>query len=108
MISFAITSASDYSRHVLCDVRNPEKTGHGSLSGHPGRGELEIVRGPRRSVVCCALATSPLRLLLPANHGQAAWIYTATYGGGLVDGDSMSLGVTVGPGASAFLSTQAS
>jgi urease accessory protein len=45
---------------------------------------------------------------MPANHGHAAWIYTSTYGGGLVDGDSMSLHVNVGPGASAFLSTQAS
>jgi urease accessory protein len=55
-----------------------------------------------------ALATSPLRLLTPANHGHAAWIYTSTYGGGLVDGDAISLRATVGQGATAFLSTQAS
>ena len=29
----------------------------------------------------------PLRLLTPANHGHAAWVYTSSYGGGLVDGD---------------------
>jgi urease accessory protein len=58
--------------------------------------------------VCRALATSPLRLLTPANHGRAAWIYTSTYGGGLVDGDAMSLHVSVGSGASAFIATQAS
>lgn len=74
----------------------------------PGLGELDVVLGPRRSVVTRALATSPLRLLTPANHGHAAWVYTSTYGGGLVDGDAISLRVAVGPGASAFVSTQAS
>jgi urease accessory protein len=54
-----------------------------------------------------AFATSPLRLLTPANHGRAAWIYTSTYGGGLVDGDRISLHARVEQGAAAFLSTQA-
>jgi len=59
-------------------------------------------------MVSRARATSPLRLLTPANHGDAAWIYTSTYGGGLVDGDVISLRVHVEQGAAAFLSTQAS
>jgi urease accessory protein len=59
-------------------------------------------------VVSRALAMSPLRLLTPANHGHAAWIYSSTYGGGLVDGDDISLRVRVGHTAAAFLSTQAS
>ena len=54
------------------------------------------------------MAESPLRLLTPANHGHAAWIYSSTYGGGLVDGDAISLHVNVGRRACAFLSTQAS
>jgi urease accessory protein len=54
-----------------------------------------------------AFATSPLRLLTPANHGEAAWIYQSSYGGGLVDGDSIDLDVTVAPAATAFVSTQA-
>jgi urease accessory protein len=74
----------------------------------PGRGELEVTLGPHRSIVSRALATSPLRLLMPLNHGHAAWVYTSTYGGGLVDGDAISLHVSVGPGAAAFVSTQAS
>jgi urease accessory protein len=45
---------------------------------------------------------------MPGNHGDAAWIYTSTYGGGLVDGDVISLRVRVAQGAAAFLSTQAS
>jgi urease accessory protein len=55
-----------------------------------------------------AYAVSPLRLLTPTNHGRAAWIYTSSFGGGLVDGDRIELDVDVGEGASAYLSTQAS
>ena len=59
-----------------------------------------------RSVVCRAYATSPLRLLTPKNHGHAAWIYTSSHGGGLVDGDDVAVQASVGTGATAFLSTQ--
>jgi urease accessory protein len=69
---------------------------------------LSVVRCGARSVIERAYASSPLRLLNPGNHGRAAWVYTSTYGGGLVDGDHTALSVTVGPGAAAFLSTQAS
>ena len=67
-----------------------------------------MIRGHERSVVAQAFATSPLRVLTPRNHGHAAWIYTSSYGGGLVDGDDIALGVTVGRDACAFLATQAS
>jgi urease accessory protein len=73
-----------------------------------GRGVLRVGPGPGRSVVTQAFATSPLRLLTPANHGRAAWIFTSTYGGGLVDGDRISLHATVEQEAFAFVSTQAS
>ena len=74
-----------------------------------GRGELTVVRAPDgRSVVSRAYATSPLRLLMPRNHGHAAWVYTSSYGGGLVDGDRLVLDIDVGAGAAAFVSSQAS
>lgn len=57
-------------------------------------------------MVRSAYATSPLRLLTPKNHGHAAWIYTSSYGGGLVDGDAITIQATIGTGATAFLSTQ--
>ncbi len=80
----------------------------GATAAH-GRGELAVVRGREgRSVVTRAYATSPLRLLTPKNHGSAAWIYTSSYGGGLVDGDRIELDLDIGPGAAAFVSTQAS
>lgn len=74
-----------------------------------GRGELTVVRAPDgRSVVSRAYATSPLRLLMPKNHGHAAWVYTSSYGGGLVDGDRIVLDIDVGAGAAAYVSSQAS
>jgi urease accessory protein len=61
-----------------------------------------------KTVVATAFAASPLRLLTPANHGNAAWVFLASLGGGLLDGDRIDVEVDVGEGASALLGTQAS
>ena len=74
----------------------------------PGHGVLAVARVAGRSVVVERRAASPLRLLCPSNAGVAAWTYTSTFGGGLVDGDDVHLGVTVGDRAQALLATQAS
>jgi len=74
----------------------------------PGHGWFEVERSGTRSVVTRALAGSPLRLLMPANHGHAAWIYTSSFGGGLVDGDHTRLAIGVGRDATAFVTTQSS
>jgi urease accessory protein len=75
----------------------------------PGRGSIEVcATRDGRSVVSRAFAASPLRLLTPRNHGRAAWIYSSSFGGGLVDGDRVELDIDVHGGASAYLSTQAS
>src|SRR5262245_13535398 len=74
----------------------------------PGGGAIAAIRDGRRTVVSRAYASSPLKLLMPRNHGHAAWVYTSTYGGGLVDGDDIALRVDVDAGATLFLSTQAS
>ncbi len=73
-----------------------------------GVGHIEVTRSAGRSLVTRAYATSPLRLLTPRNHGDAAWIYAASYGGGLLGGDRVAMSVRVEGGARAFLSTQAS
>jgi urease accessory protein len=78
------------------------------VSGRPGTGILEIERARAGSVVARARAHSPLRLLMPRSYGEAAWVYTGSYGGGLLGGDHLELTVRVGTGARAFLSTQAS
>jgi urease accessory protein len=74
----------------------------------PGRASLraELVAG--RSAFVERRARSPLRLLCPANAGTAAWAYTSSFGGGLVDGDDVRLAVAVGPGAEALVTTQGS
>lgn len=74
----------------------------------PGTGALRVSRGKSRSHVSRAFAVSPLRVLTPLNHGRAAWIYTSTFGGGLLDGDSIRINVEIDAGAYAYLSTQAS
>ena len=55
-----------------------------------------------------AFATSPLKLLNPRATDRAAWVYTATYGGGLVGGDAIRLTIDVESGARAALATQSS
>jgi len=74
----------------------------------PGRASLraELVAG--RSAFVERRARSPLRLLCPANAGTAAWAYTSSFGGGLVDADDIRLGIEVGPGAEALVTTQGS
>jgi urease accessory protein len=103
MPSFASISASSPASDVPQTV--PFTHHHAS----PGRGSIEVrARSDGRSVVTRAFARSPLRLLTPGNHGRAAWIYTSSFGGGLVDGDRIELDIDVHSGASVYLSTQAS
>ena len=77
-----------------------------------GRGEarpearLSFLRAGARTVIETAFAESPLRLLTPKNHGRAAWTYTSTLGGGMVDGDAIRLRVHVREGAAAVLASQ--
>jgi urease accessory protein len=73
-----------------------------------GTGRLRFTRVADRTVATRAFAASPLKLLQPRNGGHAAWVYASTYGGGLVDGDRLSLDIDVGAGAAAVVSTQAS
>jgi urease accessory protein len=72
----------------------------------PGRGVLALEHQGRGTIVRAARANSPLKLLLPRNHGHGAWAYMASFGGGLVDGDSVHLEVDVGERATGLLSTQ--
>jgi len=74
--------------------------------GRAGFARLAFERSGPRTVVRTALAHSPLRLLTPRNHGHAAWAYTSTLGGGLVDGDHVALEVDAGPGATALVASQ--
>ena len=70
------------------------------------RGHLAFRQAGTGTAVETAYAESPLRFLTPRNHGTAAWAYTSTLGGGLVNGDRLALDIAVGPGARAFVSSQ--
>ena len=53
----------------------------------PGIARLAFERAGHtgRTAISTAFATSPLRILMPRNHGHAAWVFLASLGGGLVD-----------------------
>ncbi len=69
---------------------------------------VTVERVGRQSHVTCVLSSSPLRVLTPSNHGEAAWLFLSSLGGGFVGGDALALDVRVGDGATAWLSSQAS
>jgi urease accessory protein len=81
----------------------PSKEGSSLRQGH---GVLRFSRTGPSTSVSHAFANSPLRLLLPKNHGHAAWAYLSSLGGGLVEGDEIDLHVVVDQRASAFVSSQ--
>jgi len=67
---------------------------------------IEVVDG--HSVVTSDRGSAPLKLLCPSRRGPAAWVYTSSFGGGLVAGDVIDLSMNIGPQAQAVLTTQAS
>ena len=93
-------------------MHGAEPTGAVGLSnistGVAGRGALTFSRVGDRTAVRRAFSTSPLKLLNPRYHGSAAWIYLASYGGGLVGGDALQLDIEVQRGAAAVIATQSS
>ena len=70
------------------------------------QGRLSFERSGAATAVSQAYAESPLKLLTPQNHGDAAWAYLGTLGGGLLDGDRIRLDIELGRGARALVSTQ--
>ena len=62
----------------------------------PGVGELRFERMAGRTVLTRVFATSPLKVLNPNTAGRAAWACLATYGGGLVSGDALQIGLETG------------
>ena len=74
-----------------------------SLSGY-GVLRIEVVRG--KSTVVRSRASNPLKILAPRRPHPAAWIYTSTFGGGLVAGDDVRLDVLIGQKAACCLTTQ--
>jgi urease accessory protein len=71
-----------------------------------GSGSLTFRRAGGKTVIAESFAASPLRFLTPRNHGNAAWVFLANLGGGLVDGDRIDIRVRAEVDADALISTQ--
>lgn len=74
-------------------------------SGH-ARLTVDVVAGA--STVTSVRAASPMRLLTPIARGPSTWVYSSSFGGGLVAGDETRLDIQVGPDARCLVGTQAS
>ncbi|KAK9267951.1 hypothetical protein L1049_010388 [Liquidambar formosana] len=65
-----------------------------------------------RSTVSRCFSKYPLKFIIPRKVGpsktDAVWIYSLTYGGGIVSGDCISCDFTIGDGCTTVLTTQAS
>lgn len=74
----------------------------------PGRAYLQFSQVGSCTALQRAFAVSPVRLLAPRTTGTAKCVYVATYGGGLVGGDSIHMTIEVARGARALITSQAS
>lgn len=72
--------------------------------------EVEKVEG--KSTVTRCFSKYPLKFIIPTKVGSSksdvVWIYSLTYGGGIVSGDLISCDFTIGDGCTTVLTTQAS
>src|SRR6516164_5623096 len=79
------------------------------IAATPGHGSVAVEHIASRSIITQLRATSPLKLLTPCRAAsRAAWIFAATYGGGLVAGDEVNLSIRLAPRAAMILGTQSS
>jgi len=67
---------------------------------------IEVASSTGTSCVTSLRSASPLRLLAPVARGRSVWVYTSSYGGGVVAGDRTRLAVKVDAGARCFLGSQ--
>ncbi|KAM5587085.1 urease accessory protein D [Rosa sericea] len=76
------------------------------------QGRLVVEKVGGRSTVTRSFSKYPLKFIVPRKVGSskadAVWVYTLTYGGGIVTGDSISCEFTVGDDCTTVITTQAS
>ncbi|MFP6904257.1 MAG: urease accessory protein UreD [Verrucomicrobiota bacterium] len=77
----------------------------GSTEEEESRFEVEHVRGQSR--VVASRSIPPLKILNPANLSDAAMVFLSSYGGGMVQGDTVRLRIDCGDEARVFVGSQA-
>ena len=73
-----------------------------------GEASLRVDYVDGASAVTHARAHNPSRWLIPTARGRAAWACLASFGGGIVSGDRISVSIELGEHACIWLGTQAS
>ncbi|XP_010683927.2 urease accessory protein D isoform X1 [Beta vulgaris subsp. vulgaris] len=75
-------------------------------------GSIVVTKVGDKSSVTRCFSKYPLKFIVPNKAGQrdidCVWIYSLTYGGGIVSGDSVRCNFTIEDGCTAVLTTQAS
>lgn len=75
-------------------------------------GVIKVEKVGDKSTVTSCFAKYPLKFIIPRKVGpsqiDAAWIYTITYGGGVVSGDCIKCEILICDGCTTVLTTQAS
>ncbi|KAK1557101.1 hypothetical protein Q3G72_017926 [Acer saccharum] len=75
-------------------------------------GRLVVEKVGGKSTVTSCFSKYPLKFIIPnkvgSSENDAVWVYTLTYGGGIVSGDSISCEFSIGDGCTTVLTTQAS
>ncbi|KAL5977504.1 hypothetical protein ACLOJK_021851 [Asimina triloba] len=90
-------------KYISCPARRRRRRMEGILV-------VEKVGGKSKVTRC--FSRYPLKFIVPSkvasSKTDAVWIYTLSYGGGIVSGDCIGCSVTVGEACTAVLTTQAS
>ncbi|XP_020573243.1 urease accessory protein D isoform X2 [Phalaenopsis equestris] len=75
-------------------------------------GILTVEKIDGKSTATRCFSKYPLKLIIPKKVGSsttdAVWVFSLSYGGGIVSGDRVAVGVSVGDGCAVALTTQAS
>jgi urease accessory protein len=74
----------------------------------PRTARLRFARCGSNTILERSFATNPLKSIVTRGVTPTCWVYTATYGGGIVGGDKIDMQIEAGAGATGFVSTQAS
>lgn len=75
-------------------------------------GKVVVEKVGGKSTVTRCFSKYPLKFIVPCKAGpcktDSVWIYSLTYGGGIVSGDSISCEFEIGDGCTTVFTTQAS